>query len=127
MQPLFPTDRADVTLSSREDTERAKSADRRVRPGANVGRVIRRRVIVHGMVQGVFFRDTCRREAVTRGVSGWVRNRSDGAVEAVFEGPDEDVEAMCSWCRRGPRYAAVESVDIAAEEPVGSSGFEVRA
>jgi acylphosphatase len=78
------------------------------------------------MVQGVFFRGTCRREAQLAGVSGWVRNRSDGAVEAVFEGADEAVEAMCRWCRSGPRYAHVEAVEIAEEEPVGSSGFEVR-
>jgi acylphosphatase len=78
------------------------------------------------MVQGVFFRDTCRREAQSAGVSGWVRNRGDGAVEAVFEGEDDAVEAMCRWCRSGPRYARVESVDITPEDPVGSHGFEIR-
>ena len=66
----------------------------------------RLRVIVHGRVQGVFFRDTIRREAERRGVAGWVRNRRDGAVEAVFEGRREDVEAMVELCRRGPRGLA---------------------
>jgi acylphosphatase len=91
-----------------------------------VGPVIRRRVVVRGMVQGVFFRDTCRREAAALNVSGWVRNRGDGAVEAVFEGEDAAVEAMVRWCRSGPRYAHVDSVEVTSEEPVGSSGFEVR-
>jgi acylphosphatase len=78
------------------------------------------------MVQGVFFRESCRREAEAVEVTGWVRNTSDGAVEAVFEGNDLDVEAMCRWCRTGPRHAHVESVEITAQEPTGSPGFEVR-
>ena len=86
----------------------------------------RRRVVVHGHVQGVFFRDTVRREAERRGVAGWVRNRGDGAVEAVFEGPADDLEAMVELCRRGPRGARVESVDVEEEPPEGLSGFEVR-
>ncbi len=86
----------------------------------------RRRVIVHGHVQGVFFRDTIRREAERRGVAGWVRNRDDGAVEAVFEGPGNDVEAMVELCRRGPRGARVESVAVEEEPPEGLPGFEVR-
>lgn len=90
------------------------------------GPVIRRRVVVRGMVQGVFFRDTCRREAAARLVAGWVRNRGDGAVEAVFEGEDVAVDAMLAWCRSGPRYAHVDSVEVTAEEPVGSFGFELR-
>jgi acylphosphatase len=88
--------------------------------------VIRRHVIVRGDVQGVFFRDTCRREAQSRGVTGWVRNRSDGAVDAVFEGEPEAVDAMCSWCRQGPSYARVESVGITVREVEGSTGFEIR-
>ena len=68
----------------------------------DVGRwsTIRRRVVVRGRVQGVFFRDTCRREARFRGVTGWVRNAADGSVEAAFEGNPAAVEAMIDWSRR---------------------------
>lgn len=87
---------------------------------------VRIRVVVQGHVQGVFFRDTCRREAAARGVAGWVRNRPDGALEAVFEGAAESVAALVDFCRRGPRGAEVASVDQSAEEPEGLSGFEIR-
>jgi acylphosphatase len=87
---------------------------------------IRRRVVVHGYVQGVFFRDSCRREAASRGVAGWVSNRRDGAVEAVFEGEPESVSALVDWCSRGPRGADVASVEESSEEPDGISGFEIR-
>ena len=87
---------------------------------------VRSRVVVRGNVQGVFFRDSCRREAGARGVAGWVTNRGDGAVEAVFEGESETVAAMVDWCRHGPRGAEVESVDEASEAPEGLSSFEVR-
>ena len=88
--------------------------------------VRRRRVVVRGRVQGVFFRDTARREAESRGASGWVCNRGDGAVEAVFEGAPAEVEALVAFCRRGPRGARVESVEVMEEEPEGLAGFEVR-
>lgn len=87
---------------------------------------MRARAIVHGRVQGVFFRDTTRREAIARGVAGWVRNRPDGAVEAVFEGEPDAVEAMLAFCREGPRGAVVERVDVSEEEPEGLTDFEVR-
>jgi acylphosphatase len=87
---------------------------------------IRRRVVVHGAVQGVFFRDTCRRQASSRGVAGWVANRPDGAVEAVFEGEPDAVSSMVDWCSHGPRGADVDSVDEATEEPEGLSGFQIR-
>ena len=87
---------------------------------------VRRRVVVHGRVQGVFFRDSCRREATSRGVAGWVTNRPDGAVEAVFEGDADAVRALVDWCRRGTRGADVESVEDTSEEPEGLSGFDVR-
>jgi acylphosphatase len=86
----------------------------------------RRRVVVHGSVQGVFFRDSCRREASSRGVAGWVSNRRDGAVEAVFEGDADAVSSMVDWCSRGPRGADVSSMDETSEEPEGLSGFEIR-
>jgi len=88
--------------------------------------VIRRRVVAHGYVQGVFFRDTTRRLAQQRGVSGWVRNRHDGAVEAVFEGEPEAVERLVQFMHQGPRGAEVERADITEEEPEGLSGFDVR-
>ena len=88
--------------------------------------MIRRRVVVHGHVQGVFFRDTVRRLAQQRGVAGWISNRWDGAVEAVFEGDEESVERLVEFSRRGPRGAQVESVEVADEEPEGLQGFNVR-
>jgi acylphosphatase len=87
---------------------------------------VRSRVVVHGHVQGVFFRDTCRRKATDRGVAGWVSNRSDGAVEAVFEGRPDAVRALVEWCGEGTRGAEVESVDETREEPEGLSAFDVR-
>lgn len=86
----------------------------------------RTRVVVSGMVQGVFFRDTCRRTAESAGVAGWVRNRSDGTVEAVFEGPAEAVEAMVAWCRHGPRHARVSDVTTHPEQPEGAPTFRIR-
>jgi acylphosphatase len=88
--------------------------------------MIRRRVVVRGKVQGVFFRDSCQREAQAAGVAGWVRNRNDGAVEAVFEGDHEAVEAMCSWCRRGPSSADVSDVEVREEPVKGEEGFQLR-
>ena len=87
---------------------------------------VRRRVVVSGQVQGVFFRDSCRREALRRGVSGWVRNCPDGTVEAVFEGPPDGVSAMVAWSRRGPGHAVVDDVQVTEEPPEGADGFRVR-
>jgi len=88
--------------------------------------VIRRRVVVHGFVQGVFFRDSVRRLASQRGVSGWVANRPDGAVEAVFEGEPDAVERLVAYCHDGPRGASVDSVEVFDEESENLSGFSVR-
>jgi acylphosphatase len=77
-------------------------------------------------VQGVFFRDSCRREAQARAVAGWVRNNPDGTVEAAFEGEDSAVEAMVDWMRHGPRTARVESVEVSIDEPKQRQGFRVR-
>jgi acylphosphatase len=74
----------------------------------------------------VFFRDSTQREAKSAGVAGWVTNRSDGAVEAVFEGEDDAVERLVSFVRRGPGRADVEDVEVHEEDPEGLSGFEVR-
>jgi len=76
-------------------------------------------------VQGVFFRETVRRRAVAAGLSGSARNCPDGSVEAVFEGEREAVERLVEFCREGPRGARVDWVDVASEEPVGLTGFEV--
>jgi acylphosphatase len=88
--------------------------------------VIRRRVVVHGFVQGVFFRDSVRRHALTAGVTGWVRNNRDGTVEAVFEGEDAAVERLVGFCRDGPRGARVDRVEVEIEEPERLQAFLVR-
>jgi len=93
---------------------------------SEAGERIRRRVVVRGDVQGVFFRDSTRSEAARRGVAGWVTNRSDGAVEAAFEGSAADVEALVEFMRSGPRQADVRDVEVAEEEPEGLDGFSVR-
>ena len=83
-------------------------------------------MVVEGRVQGVFFRESTRRAAVSRGVDGWVRNRADGAVEAVFEGSRDAVDAMVAFAERGPRGARVSRVSRFDEAPEGLRGFEVR-
>jgi acylphosphatase len=88
--------------------------------------VIRRRVIVHGRVQGVFFRDTTRRMAQSRGVAGWVRNTPEGAVEAVLEGDADAVDALVRFADEGPRGAVVERVEVAEEQPEGLTEFRIR-
>ena len=88
--------------------------------------MIRRRVVVHGRVQGVFFRDTVRRHADRRGVSGWVRNNADGTVEAVLEGEPDAVERLVELCREGPRGAVVDRADVFEEAVEGLAGFAIR-
>ena len=88
--------------------------------------MIRKHVVVHGHVQGVFFRGWARRLAQDHGVAGWVRNNADGTVEAVFEGEEEAVERLVQFCHQGPRGAVVERVETFEEEPEGLGGFSVR-
>ncbi|MEV5126573.1 acylphosphatase [Streptomyces decoyicus] len=88
--------------------------------------MIRRRVVVSGDVQGVFFRDTCRRKADEHGVAGWVRNLPDGTVEAVFEGEPERVQEMVDWAREGPPMATVNTASVHEEQPEGLTGFDIR-
>ena len=88
--------------------------------------VVRRRVVVHGRVQGVFFRDTCRREAEAVGVAGFVSNEPDGTVAAAFEGDVEAVRRMVAWCSSGPPSAHVSGVEVGDEPPTGQTGFSVR-
>jgi acylphosphatase len=87
--------------------------------------VVRRHVVVTGRVQGVFCRDSLRRRAQTRGVAGWACNRADGAVEAVFEGPETSVIDMVGYCREGPPGAEVRTMAATPEPPEGLSGFEI--
>ena len=89
-------------------------------------RMVRRHVRAHGRVQGVFFRDSVRREAERQGVAGWARNCSDGTAEAVFEGDADAVEAMVAFVRGGPGHAEVSDVDVVDETPEGLAGFDVR-
>jgi acylphosphatase len=89
--------------------------------------VRRARVVVEGRVQGVWFRESCRREAVAAGVSGWVGNRSDGRVEAVFQGAPDAVARLIDWCRHGPARAVVTALQVTEEEPgPDEPGFRAR-
>jgi acylphosphatase len=86
----------------------------------------RAHVRVTGRVQGVGFRYSTRSRAESLGVSGWVRNRLDGDVEAVFEGPRERVELLVRWCRQGPSGAYVDEIHVEWLEPEGEEGFAIR-
>lgn len=88
--------------------------------------MVRRHVIVTGAVQGVWFRDTCQGLARRAGVAGWIRNRPDGSVEAVFEGDDDAVDKLVAWCHEGPERARVDAVEVTAQPVEGSAGFWVR-
>ena len=95
-------------------------------PGARRAAIRALRVTVTGRVQGVFFRDSCAREARSQGVAGWVRNRSDGSVEAWFEGSPQAVEKLVTWCRHGPSRADVDGVDVDEEAPAGLDDFRIQ-
>jgi acylphosphatase len=88
--------------------------------------VVRYRVLVSGRVQGVYFRDACRRRALEHGVNGWVRNLPDGRVEAVFEGPADGVHRLVEWIRHGPDLAVVVDIAAQAERPEGLRTFLIR-
>lgn len=87
--------------------------------------MIRRRVVVHGRVQGVYFRAECASVARAEGVSGWVSNQPDGSVYAEFEGTSAAVDALIDWCHAGPPRASVTSVDVTALEPTDETGFSI--
>jgi acylphosphatase len=87
---------------------------------------IARKVVICGRVQGVFFRDTMRRQANRHGVGGWVRNCPDGTVQAHLEGAPDAVAEVVLWCRTGPRGADVEDLRVTVAEPEGVAGFSVR-
>lgn len=82
-------------------------------------RRLRAHVVVAGRVQGVFYRDSMRRRAQQLGLTGWVRNRDDGRVEAVFEGEESAVRAAVAFARRGPQFARVDDVEVAWAEATG--------
>lgn len=88
--------------------------------------MIRYRVLISGRVQGVYFRDSCRQVALAHGVAGWVRNLPDGRVEAVFEGPADDVQHLLDWARHGPGWAVVTGVAVQAERPQGDGTFQIK-
>ena len=90
------------------------------------GEQIAREVVVTGRVQGVFFRDSMRREARRLGIAGWVRNCPDGTVQAHLEGSPDAVDALVRWSREGPRHASVDDVRVAEAQPAGCTGFDVR-
>jgi acylphosphatase len=91
-----------------------------------MGDRVARRLVVHGRVQGVFFRASVRDAARTRGVDGWAANRADGTVEVQLEGPAEAVAAVERFCGEGPRGAQVTRVDARDAEPEGAAGFAIR-
>ncbi len=93
--------------------------------GSRPGPLVRRRALVSGRVQGVFFRDSSRQQAASRGVSGRARNLPDGRVEVVLEGPPDEVAAVLAWLHQGPAYARVETVEVTEEPVEGLRGFEI--
>jgi acylphosphatase len=106
---------------------RAGRTERRLRDNrAMASDVVRRRLLVHGRVQGVFFRDSTRQRARREGVAGWARNRADGAVEVVLEGPEWAVDSVAAFIEIGPPQASVDNVEMRSEEPEGLTGFEIR-
>jgi len=89
--------------------------------------MVRRRLVIHGRVQGVFYRASCRAEAEARGLDGWVRNLPDGTVEALLQGPEERVQDMIRWCYQGPPGARVTRIEVSEEAPAGDlRGFRIR-
>ena len=113
-RPVEPHDHLEVTSAARAETSDPNST-----------RPVRRRVVVFGRVHGVFFRDTCRRVAQRLGLHGLFRNRSDGTVEAVFEGDAADVEEALTWCRHGPPSASVSGVEVTDEPVAGEGPFRI--
>lgn len=89
------------------------------------GNGVARQVVVHGLVQGVFFRDACRREAERAGVTGWVRNEDDGSVAALFQGAPAAVDRLVRWCHQGPPRARVDRVEVHQATPVSAASFDV--
>jgi acylphosphatase len=89
-------------------------------------RRVRAHVVVSGVVQGVFFRASAEETAGRLGLDGWVRNRPEGSVEAVFEGPEDRVREAVEWAAHGPPSAVVEDIQVSWEEAADESGFRMR-
>jgi acylphosphatase len=104
----------------------ATASSNRARSPSSVREPVRYNVVVRGRVQGVWFRESCRRQAIELGLAGWVRNRADGTVEVEFEGAEADVANAVVWCRVGPPAADVAGIDVTPVAPTGTSGFAVR-
>jgi acylphosphatase len=95
-------------------------------PGLSRSGTVRRRLVVTGRVQGVWFRESCRRAAVAAGATGWARNLADGTVEVEVEGSPAAVERVVAWCRQGPDQARVDRVEVERRDPIGERAFRVR-
>jgi acylphosphatase len=104
----------DVATRGRNDQNRVMTTE-----------TVRKRVVVHGRVQGVWFRASAREHALAHGVAGWVRNRPDGAVEAVLEGEPDAVQQVVRFLHTGPPGARVERIEVRDEQPEGLTGFHV--
>jgi acylphosphatase len=87
--------------------------------------MIRRRILVSGQIQGVFYRDTCRSTAMSAGVAGSARNLPDGRVEVVLEGEEGAVDRVLDWCRKGTPGSVVQTVEVSGEEPKGETSFRI--
>jgi acylphosphatase len=96
------------------------------RPMSEPAARTRYRVVVSGHVQGVWYRESCRREAAENDVGGWIRNNFDGTVEAAVEGPPAAVDRVLAWMRTGPPRARVDGIELRREDPVGEHHFAVR-
>lgn len=94
-------------------------------PPEQAGEFVRFRVTIHGRVQGVWYRESMRREAERLGVAGWVRNCPDSTVTAVAEGPRSQVEQLMAWCHQGPPAARVDDVECREESPRGETEFRI--
>ena len=109
-------------VSARRSTSRSTGSGKRL----SLPAVVRRKLVIHGRVQGVFFRDTLRRLAEQEEVAGWARNTWEGTVEAVLEGEEGAVDRLVEFARQGPESATVDRVEVSEEEPEGLSGFSIR-
>ena len=121
-------DRPGRAVLSRHGRTRAREgyiAGRKPRAGGTLGVVIARKIRVHGLVQGVGYRWSMAGEARRLGVAGWVRNRSDDAVEAHLEGTQAAVDALVAWAHEGPRHARVTHVEVDIASPIGAVSFEI--
>ena len=88
---------------------------------------IRAHIFASGKVQGVWYRESARKKTEKMSITGWIKNLSDGRVEAIFEGSKGNVEKMVNWARKGPIWAKIEALDVVWEDCLGEfEGFEIR-